>query len=273
MASAKDAPPRILIYGPEKMGKTSLAAEFPNPVFLRVESGAPDGSDLMGWDINSYEDLCGDENGNVGAIGTLINEEHDFKTVVIDSTSSLESKVVWPHVCATYLTDSGKKAEHIEDFGFGKGYKYAIPIWEYVLDGLNHLRTAKGMTVVLIGHSQVMEFKDPEAPSYNVYDVALQNADKVSAAARIKREMDAILFIKQEVTVQKEDPKDIRNKRNIAQGGSARYICTEKRPAFSAGNRYGMPEKIPYPKGGGFEAIAKHIPPLQQYLVTTKKAA
>ncbi len=265
VAKASDLPPRLLIYGPEKMGKTSLACEFPNPIFLRVECGPPEGLELPGWDIASMPDL-------EEKIGLLYNDDHDFKTVVIDSVSALESKVIWPQVCETYRTDKGEKVDHIEDFGFGKGYAYAIPIWEDVLDGLNSLRT-RGMTTIMIGHSTVKEFKDPETQAYSVYDVALQDAQKVSAAARLKREVDAILFIKQEVSAEKEDPKDTRNKRVLARGGSNRFICTEKRPAYSAGNRYGMPEKIPYQKGQGFTALAPHISSLAQYLVATQQAA
>lgn len=265
-AKASDLPPRLLIYGPEKMGKTSLACEFPNPIFLRVECGPPEGLELPGWDISSIVDL-------EEKIGLLYNDDHDFKTVVLDSISALESKVIWPRVCEIYRTDKGDKAEHIEDFGFGKGYAYALQIWEDVLDGLNSLRR-RGMTTVMIGHSMVKEFKDPETQAYSVYDIALQDAQKVSAAARLKREVDAILFIKQEVSAEKQDPTNKYDKRVVAKGGSNRFICTEKRPAYSAGNRYGMPEKIPYQKGKGFDAIAPHISALAQYLpATTQKAA
>lgn len=258
---ASDLPPRLLIYGPEKIGKTSLAAEFPDPVFLRIECGPSEGLELHGWDIGNYAEF-------LEAIGVLYSDDHDFKTVVIDSTSSLESRVIWPEVCRL-----GDGVGHIEDFGFGKGYKLAIPIWEQALSALNDLRTDKGMSVVLLGHSLTKNFGDPETQSYSMFDVALQDAEKVSAAARIKREMDAILFIKKDVTVEKEDPKNKHNNRVIGKGGSTRWIHTEGRPAFVAGNRYSMPEKILYRKGEGFTALAPHISALSRYLPDAKQAA
>ncbi len=262
---AADLPPRMLVYGQEKIGKTSLAAEFPDPIFLRIESGPPEGIELTGWDIASYADL-------MEAFGVLYNDDHDFKTIVIDSTSSLESRVVWPEVCRRG-NERGEPAANIEDFGFGKGYKNALPIWEEILGGLNDLRGDKGMSIMLLGHSVVKNFGDPETQSYSTYDVALQDAEKVSAAARIKREMDAILFIKKDVSAEKEDPKNKHNNRVLGKGGSTRWIHTEGRPAFVAGNRYAMPEKILYKKGEGFTALAPHISALSRYLGPAQKAA
>lgn len=258
---ASDLPPRLLIYGPEKIGKTSLAAEFPNPVFLRIECGPSEGLELDGWDIGNYAEF-------LEAIGVLYSDDHDFKTVVVDSVSRMESHLIWPEVCR-----ANGGVGHIEEIAYGKGYKLALPIWEQAINALKDLRADKGMAVVLLGHSVKRTFEDPETQSYSIYDIALQDAEKTSAAAFIKQEMDAILFIKKDVTVEREDPKNKHNNRVIGKGGSTRWIQTEGRPAFVAGNRYSMPEKIRYEKGKGFEAIAPHISALAQYLPDTKKAA
>lgn len=266
-AKAADLPPRILIYGPEKMGKTSLACEFPNPIFLRIECGPPEGVELPGWDIQHLSEF-------LEALSYLYDEDHDFKTLVIDSISALERKVIWPRVCEVFKGDKGETVDHIEGFGFGRGYRYALDIWNDVLERLNSLRRDCGMTILLIGHSTVRDFKDPESQAYSVYDVALQHAEKVSAADRVKQEVDAILFIKPKVSVEKEDPKDTRNRRVIAKGGAARWICAEKRAAYSAGNRYSIPDEIPYRQGEGFTELAGYISALEQYLpVKTQKAA
>lgn len=270
VAKASDLPPRILIYGPEKMGKTSLAAEFPDPIFLRIECGPPEGVDLPGWDIACKDDIY-------DAIGELYNSDHDFKTVVIDSVSALERKVIWPSVLDTVTIQdgprAGQKADNIEDYGFGKGYAYTLQIWEDIIDGMNSLRQ-RGMSIIYIGHSVVTEFKDPMNATYSVYDIALQNAVKVSAAARLKQEVDAILFINTDTRAEKEDPSNKFNKRVIAKGGTSRWIHAEKSAGFSAGNRYDMPAKFPFDKGAGFPKIAQYISALHKYLpAETKKAA
>ena len=71
-------PPRVLIYGPPGIGKTTLASEFPNPVWLQVEDGVP--SDLA---LNSFGRLTTYDEV-MEAIAALYTEEHQGKTVVLD---------------------------------------------------------------------------------------------------------------------------------------------------------------------------------------------
>ncbi|NVM42809.1 AAA family ATPase, partial [Ochrobactrum intermedium] len=53
-----DKPPRILVYGPPGIGKTTLASEFPNPVFLQVEEGTPSGKELDAFsDLKSFSQV------------------------------------------------------------------------------------------------------------------------------------------------------------------------------------------------------------------------
>ncbi|NYZ70527.1 AAA family ATPase, partial [Endozoicomonas sp. SM1973] len=88
--------PRILIYGTHGIGKTTFAANAPNPIFLFTE----DGAGQLALDsfplLKTYEDV-------ISALNALINEEHDFKTVVLDSLDHLEP-LVWEHTA----TKAGK---------------------------------------------------------------------------------------------------------------------------------------------------------------------
>lgn len=258
-----DNPPCVLVYGPEGVGKTSLASEAIRPVFFRIERGMPKGVRQPGWNISSYSKL-------MDGISTLYTDDHDFGTLAIDNLTDLERKVVWPETC---LRGDEKGAwRDIEAPGFGKGYAMAMALWEELFEGLDGLR-GRGMSIILIGHSLVKEFKDPENQTHNVYDIALQDSQKVSAARYVKQKSDAVFLIKKDVSVEKEDPNNKFNKRVIAKGGQARWIYTEGRPAFAAKNRYGMPEKIPYRRGEGFQAIAEHIPFWQAESPASKAAA
>src|ERR1700747_252749 len=135
-------PPRALIYGPPGMGKTTLAAEWPDPVFLQVEDGTPGDLELSSFGrLTSFEDI-------MDAIGALYSEEHDQKTVVLDSLDKLEP-LVWAKVC----TDT--QWLNIEAPGYGKGYVSADAYWRDLIEGMNALRRDKNMGVVYIAHSTI----------------------------------------------------------------------------------------------------------------------
>lgn len=245
-AQSKDKdPPRILIYGPEKTGKTSLATEFPAPVFIQTEDGA--GAldfDTFGL-LTSFAEVQ-------AAIGQLYDGPHEFQTVVIDSLSALEP-LIWAAVCEQ--GDEKGKRSRIEDFGWGKGYKYAVDLWHELMEGIEALRKHCRMNVVLIAHSTTERFDDPETVSYTRYDIDLHE----KACDYIKREVDAILLVKPDVAVKTEDT-GFGKARAIGAGGRQVWIHATSRPAYVAGNRYHMPEKILYEPGKGYAALREYLP-------------
>ena len=240
-------PPRILIYGEPGVGKTALAACVPAPVFLQIEDGTP--ADV---ELTSFGKL--DTFGQVlDALSALYSETHEFRTVVIDSVSELQ-RLVFAETCQRG-DDKGNKKNNIEDFGYGKGYVYAQRVWQDVLDGLNALRRDLGLTVILIAHSTIARFDDPESVSYNRWEIDLNG----KSLGMIERDMDAIFLVKRGVTVKKEE-QGFNKERAVADGGSSIFIHTEGRAAFDAKNRYNLPPKIKFDKGKGYEILAPYLP-------------
>lgn len=239
-----DQPPRLLIYGPEKMGKTTLASEFPAPVFIQTEQGESGKLELDSFGhLTNYGQV-------IEAITSLAQEDHQFKTVVLDSVSSLQ-KLIWDAVCQ----EGNVNSIEAYDKGFGKGYVAADRFWLEVLEGLNYLRTARGMNVILIGHAVIGKFDDPETESYSTYGVDLHKR----AEAILKREVDAILLVKKDVTIKRDDPKKT-DSRARGDGGSTRWIYCQGKPAYTAGNRYDMPERLMFEQGKGYAVLEPYFP-------------
>ena len=244
-----DDPPRILIYAPEKMGKTTLAAQFPGAIFLQTERGESRGLKIKSFGhIKSFQTL-------LDAVTLLITEEHPYRTAVLDSVTATE-KLVWAEVCRRNNWAS------IEQPGYGKGYVETDAVWGELIAALNYLRDEKRMNVVIIGHATVTRFDDPETQSYSQYAIDLHKR----ADALLKREVDAILLIKKDVTIKTEGPANAKAPgRARAEGGDTRWIYCQGRPAFVAGNRYRMPAKIMFPDpatspDGGYAALAPFLP-------------
>lgn len=239
-------PPCILLYGPEKAGKTTLASEFIAPVYLQTEEGEGVLDIATMGKIESYAEL-------MDAIGLLYEREHNFQTVVLDSLTAAQA-LVWAET-GERGDEKGNKKKRIEDFGYGKGYNYALAVWQEVLDGLNALRNERGMTIILIAHSKIERFDDPETVGYSRYEIDLHD----KARDYFKREADCVLLLKPDVTVKSEDA-GFNKVRAIGQGGRSVWMHATSRPAYAAGNRYGIPEKTLYEPGKGFDALAPYFP-------------
>jgi hypothetical protein len=165
------------------------------------------------------------------AITALGREQHSFQTVVVDSRDALEP-LIWAATCADNNWQS------IESVSYGKGYVEADRQWHDLLDGLDWLRRNRGMMIVLIAHSAVETVNDPRAPGYTSYQLRLHKRGRALA----QDWADAIGFLSTELVISTEDQGF--KKRTRADGGSARYIHWEGKPAFTAKNRYALPAKM-----------------------------
>lgn len=237
----KNKPPRILVYGGQGVGKSTFASLAPNPIFIQTEDGLASITSERFPLAQSFADV-------LKYLGELATEEHEFQTVVVDSTDWLE-RLIYGQVCKE------RNVKTIGDIAYGAGYNQAIDLWQQYIDCLNYLRDEKNMMVIQIAHAQVKRYENPETDAYDRYQIKMHD----KASALLLEHSDIVLFANQVVGIKKE--QEGFSKRTRAVGSGDRVLFTEERPAFVAKNRYNLPSEIPFDKEGEYwSVIASHIP-------------
>ena len=222
---------------------STFGAMAPKPVFIQTEDGLGNLDAARFPLAESFDDV-------MAAVMALYSENHDFQTVVVDSADWLE-QLIWKEVIRRRpTTDRGRDITSIEDYGFAKGYTYALEPWREVLDGLNALRIERGMMVILIAHAKIERFENPETDAYDRYSPRLNK----HASALIQEWCDEVLFATSKVhTKQTEEGFDKTRTRGIGTGD--RILRTTERPAHMAKNRMSLPEELPL----DYRVYAEHL--------------
>lgn len=243
-------PPRIIIYGSHGLGKSTFGSMAPKPVFLQTEDGLAGLPDVPAFALaKSFDEVK--EN-----LKKLATEDHNFKTLVVDSLDWLEP-LIWGKVIDENPTAGrGRTASGIESYGYGKGYTMALDIWREYLDMLNYLRSERKMMIVQTAHAQIKKFENPQTDPYDRYEIKLHRL----AAGLLQENAEMVLFV-QGHTATTASKDGFGSERIRAIGSGDRYLYTEERPAFIAKNRFSLPYEIPFDRDGGYWAIlAENIP-------------
>ncbi len=232
---------KVVIYGPEGIGKSTLAAQFPNPLFIDTE-GSTDNMDVARLDKpRSWSMLLQQID--------FVKQTMPCATLIID-TADWAERLCIEHICSQF----GKKG--IEDFGYGNGYTYLAEEFGRLLNKLSDLKDI-GVNVVLTAHAQIRKFEQPdEMGAYDRWELKLGNKKTLATTAPLTKEWaDMVLFCNYKTMSVASDDK---GKKFKAQGGK-RVMHTTHHPAWDAKNRFGLPDELDM----GFAGIA-HIFVAQQ---------
>lgn len=228
-------PSAAIVYGVPGIGKTSLAANMPGAVFMidssedginrLKESGLADSSvpvlpPVSDW-IEAHE-----------VLDALLNGEHDYKALALDALGGFE-RLCHEEVCRReYSGEWGERGFT----SYMRGFETSLTDWRLFLQKLDQLRDKRSMSIMLLGHAKVTNFKNPEGPDYDRYLVDVHH----KTWSLTHKWADMVLFANYEV----EFGKDANQKKAKAQGGHTRVIHTEHSAAWDAKNRHNLPPII-----------------------------
>ena len=213
--------PKIVVVGPNKIGKTTFASQAPGAIGILTE----DGADAV--DASAFP-LCKSLQDVYSAITTLLKDKHEFSSVFIDSLDWLEP-LLHAHVC-----ESNKWA-NIEAPGYGKGYIAAADEWRVLLSGLDALRAERNMAIILIAHDKIKRIDDPMTDGYDSHVLKLHDR----ASALIMEWADVIGYAGYKIVTRQNDAGFNKTETKATTTG-ARILHLEPHPAHCGGNRFGL---------------------------------
>lgn len=213
-------PQLTVIYGVAGIGKSTLAAQWPDPIFLDTEKG----SRRLAVPRLTIESLKDFKEALAWVAG---KDGKRFKTVVVDTVDWLEAKIREAVV--------SKYSE--KDRAFDREGGFIANELMPILSSLSGLRE-KGKHVVLLAHSAMITVDLPDQKaSFQRYELDM---NKKHTAPLVKHWGDNLFFLRWKLSVRESD--EVKNK---GIGGTERLLCVTNTAAYDAKNRYGMAGEFP----------------------------
>ena len=220
---------KIVLYGPEGIGKSTFASQFDDPVFIDTEESTKE-MDVARLPAPSSWQMVLEE------VQYVRDHPDCCKTLVIDTADKAQQLAI-----DAVLAE--KQFSSIEDAGYGKGCVY---VYEKFADLMTHLDEVvdRGINVVITAHAAMRKFEQPdELGAYDRWELKLVSSKNCNASAMLREWSDMTLFANYKTHTVAED-KEGKKKKALGQG--KRVMYTTHHSCWDAKNRYGLPDELPF---------------------------
>ena len=211
---------KMIVYGVPGVGKTTFAAQAPNPFIIDLERGAERYDVPHNSDISTFMEFK-----------TVLDNLPPCETLIIDTFDELE-KLLVQHTMNKEGVDSLNKVGG----GYGRGWLQVYEQFGFVISELDKIRITKGVNIILIGHSTIRHFEPADSTGYDRYTFACYEKNN----DMLRRWSDITLFARFDSMV-------VENGQNAkVKSNGKRVMYTVTNPCWEAKSRWKLPEKIPF---------------------------
>ncbi len=182
---------RIVLFGPNGDGKSTLAAQSPGALFLDTEDGSTH-LPVNRIAVADYNSLC-------NTLKLITETDYPCRTAVLDTIDRAEL-FMRQEVCKD-LHISGLEAKP-----YGKAFQFLFEKFDEFLTKQLDPLIAAGIHVLVVGHSNVRRVQFPGLDAFDRWELKLHQ----SCANRLKEWSDAVLFLNWELHVVENEGKPKR---------------------------------------------------------------
>lgn len=218
---AQKQPLRMILHAREKFGKSTYCLDIPDAAHLDVGRETLHLAVPERWECNTWDEI-------MGAADFLARGKHNHRAVILDTADGAQD-LIWAQL---------KTANKSIFDDYGRGYRETLFHFHRLWELFEQMHEQRGMHIVIVVHSQVTTFEDPQGPKFDQYVLRLQDAKNSSVRQFLLDKADVIAF-------GNFTSVDVVGTKDRTEYGTRRLFL-RKSKAYDSGCRFTMPPQIEF---------------------------